>query len=110
MTTTFHSGDRVLMVPDAGCYGISITGTVDEMTPRGAVWVLGDGLDGARYRDVWLCSPASLVRLPVDLHAACPYCGADEPTIDVEDRDDAVGYSAIETRCAACWPHAEPSC
>lgn len=52
---------------------------------------------------------ASIVRLPVDLRSVsglCPYCGADEPTVDVEDRDDAVGYSAVETRCAACWPGA----
>lgn len=95
---TFQPGDRVLVT----WQGTSEreTGTVDRVN---GVWVF-----------VWLaskprpfpCGSDELERLPVDLREACPYCGSDEPQADVEDRDDAVGYSVLVTRCAACWPGA----
>lgn len=94
---TFQPGDRVL---------VTWQGTSERETATvqrvGDVWITVQ-LDGGCS---WPCGSDELLRLPVDLHATCPYCGADEPTIDVEDRDDAVGYLAIETRCAACWPGA----
>lgn len=49
-------------------------------------------------------------RQEIERNMPCPNCGSEEGSLyEVEDRDDSVGYHAIELRCTSCnEPKPEP--